>query len=258
MAAPVSILTQIARFIASLAPAAEGSQTTLARSDNRGELIVENLYNGMQAAAMEGSYFLASTATPGTGITASVATGTTFSDTQALLLLNNTDSPGGKSLILDFIAIICTTAPTNTTAHHVAHRLDAIMRGTAGTQLGAVGTTPKSSNGLVGTTPVGQIYALGGSGISVAGSAAIRNVGRNLLRAAAAPSWQAGDIVVVKFGSAEMAAGGVGLGATTPSAITVFAPPIVVGPGQSYAMNEWAVARSAALSAEFVAGWIER
>lgn len=230
------------------------------RLGSRGEQIAMNLWNGMQALAMEGSYWTASTATPGTGITLSVATGTTFSDTQGLICINNTDSSTGtnRSIYLDFITLICTTAPTGTTAHFVAHRIDAQTRGTNGTQLGATGTAPKPINSGFGGNSVGQAFALGASAVSVAATANVRNVGRNVLRAASTPSYIVGDHVTIKFGSAEMAAGGVNIGATTASGLTLYAPPVVIAPGHSYVMNEWATARSAALSGEIVMGWIER
>lgn len=231
-----------------------------ARLASRGEQFAINIWNGMQALAMEGSYWVAATATPGTGIALSVATGTTFSDTQALIVLNNNDSlgPQSKSIYLDFITIICTTTPTGTTADFVAHRIDSAIRGTAGTLLGATGTAAKPSNMNFAGSSVGAAYALGASAVSTAASSNIRNVGRNVIRSASTPSWVVGDHVTIKFGSSEMAAGGVSIGATTASAITLFAPPIVIGPQQSYVLNEWATARSGALSGEIVMGWVER
>ncbi len=262
MAAPVQIYGANGELLTSISKTADSAQGSgsLVRQASRGELIAMNLWNGMQALAMEGSYWLAATATPGTGITLTVATGTSFSDTQALIVLNNTDAVGtqSKNLYLDFITIICTATPTGTTAHFVAHRIDSAIRGTAGTQLGATGINARPSNMNMAGNSIGQAYALGASAVSVAASSAVRNVGRNVLRAASTPSWVVGDHVTIKFGSQEMASGGVNLGATTASGITVFAPPIVIGPQQSYVLNEWATARSGALSGEIVMGWVER
>jgi hypothetical protein len=236
----------------------DGEQITQpVRLGARGEQFTLNLWNGMQASAIEGSYWIASTATPGTGITLSVATGTTFSDTQALLCINNTDSANqnGRILTLDFITIVVTTAPTSATAMFLAHRIDSQTRGTAGTRLGANSTSPKPVNMNIGGASAGECFALGGSAVSVAASGNVRNVGRNILRGQIPV---VGDHLTVKFGSAEMAAGGVNVAATTASGITVFAPPVSIGPQQSYVCNEWSTARSAALSGEIIVGWVER
>jgi hypothetical protein len=228
------------------------------RLSRRGEAFVENLWNGMQTTSQEGSYFIAATATPGTGLTASPATGTTFVDTQAILAIDNLDIPpylGGqaKRVILDFIAILITAAGTATTSVHVAHRIDGQNRGSAGTQLGATGVNPRASNSDVGSSSIARV--LFGNPTVVAASPNVRNMGRNVLRGQIPV---VNDLYVIKFGSAEMAAGGVSIGAATASAITVFAAPIIIGPGHSYVLNEWAPARTAAYSAECVVGYVER
>src|SRR2546426_1070193 len=128
MAAPVTIFGITAETLTTISKVPDNNQGpgTPVRLGSRGEQFAMNLWNGSQALAMEGSYWIAATATPGTGIVLSVATGTTFADTQALLCINNTDavSAQGKNIYLDFITVICTTAPTNTTADFVAHRID--------------------------------------------------------------------------------------------------------------------------------------
>lgn len=228
-----------------------------ARMAGRGEMYTANLFNGQAALAMEGSYFVAQTATPGTGITLSVATGTTFSDTaQAMVVINNIDlaSGGGgaagqgRSIYLDFVSWVVTTVATAQTSHHIAHRLDNGLRGSAGTQLAT-----KNVHGLYGGTSVAEIRT--GVPTIAAASGYIRNLGRNVCRS---QIYVVQDQVIVKFGSQDMAAGGVGVGSTTATVVTLFAPQVVIAPGQSYVMNEWAPARSAALSGEMVVGWYER
>lgn len=259
-AAPVTIYGAAQEALSSAPRIVDGADIDT-RFASRGELIVENLFNGLQGLAMEGSYFLASTATPGTGIVLSVATGTSFSDTQALLCINNNGLAGlqSPSIYLDFITLICTATPTGTTAQYVAGRLDpAQTRGTAGTQLGATGTSPRSCNSAFAADAAAGIFALGASAVAVAASSNVRNGWRAVLRAASTPSWVVGDHVTLKFASQEMAAGGVNLGATTASGITVFLPPVVIGPGASFVLNEWATARSGALSGEVVVGYAVR
>lgn len=223
----------------------------------RGEVYVANLFNGQGALAAEGSYYVAQTATPGTGITLSVATGVTFADTQALLGINNLDTANGgggsagqgRSIYLDFIAWVVTTVATAQTSHHIAHRRDSVLsRSSSGTLL-----VPKNVNGLYGGTPVAEVRT--GNPTVAAATTAVANLGRNVVRS---QIYVVQDMVIVKFGSQDMSAGGVGVGSTTATVITLFAPQIVIGPGQSYVLNEWAPARSAALSGEVIVGWYER
>lgn len=260
MAAPVTIYGVNGEALSSISRTPDSNQAQAGapvRLGARGEQIVQNVWNGMQQLAAEGSYWVAATATPGTGIAISVTTGTSFSDTQAMICVNNTDAVGtqGKTIYMDFITFIVTTAPTSQTIGFLAHRIDSATRGTAGTQLGAVGVAPRPVNMNFAGTSVGQAFALGASAVTVAASSNVRNVGRNIYRGQIPV---VGDHITVKFGSAEMAAGGVNLAATTASGITIFAPPVAIGPQQSYVMNEWATARAAAMSGEIVVGWIER
>lgn len=262
MAAPVTIYGINGQAISSIAPVADNVQGPgmPVRLGSRGEQLGMNLWNGMEGLAMEGSLWGAATATPGTGITLTVATGVTFSDTQALICMNNTDTAvasggTGKSIYLYLVKIICTTLPTGGAAHHIAHRIDTQTRGTAGTQLGATGTAPKPLNTNVGGNSVAQVFALGASAVSVAASSQVRNVGRNIIRAG---QWLAGDDVSIVYGGREMAAGGVGIGTNAVSAITVFAPQVVIGPGHSYVLNEWEITRTGALSGELAVIWGER
>ncbi len=60
---------------------------------------------------------------------------------------------------------IVTTSPTNATNWQFAHRVDAATRGTAGTQLGAVGTAPRPANMNIAGSAVGQVFALGASAV---------------------------------------------------------------------------------------------
>ena len=104
------------------------------RLDRGGEQFVENLWNSMHALAVEGSYFVAQTPTPGTGVTISSATGTSFSDTGAIVAVNNRDSAPslggqGRDIILDYLKLIITAAGTAGTDSHVASRLDIGARG---------------------------------------------------------------------------------------------------------------------------------
>jgi len=239
----------------------EAITTATRRDDNsdqeirlgaRGEQIVENLFNGTAGLAMEGSYFVAQTATPGTGIAITATAQTTFSDTAALLGINNLDtnpfvSGQGRCIYLDYVQILVTTVPTSETSDHIAHRLDLGMRNSAGTAI-----TGRPVHGGYGTLPMGQVLLLP---TVAAATANVRNLGRNILRTQIPVAF---DQYIIKFGSQENAGGGVSVGSTAASVITVFAPQVVIPPGWSYVMNSWGVARAAAMSGEVTVAWYER
>ena len=264
MAAPVTIYGIIADALASIGRKFDNTDPNSGgvpvRLSARGEQFSINMWNGLEALAQEGSLYCAQTATPGTGIALSVTTGTTFSDTQALICMNNTDTVvayggTGKSVYPLLVTIICTTLPTSGTTHHIQGRLDTQPRGTAGTLLGANGTTPRPMNSGMGTSAVGQVFALGASAVAVGASANVRNVGRGIIRAA---QWLVGDQVNIVYGARESAAGGVGIATNAVSEITVFQPQVVIAPGHSYVLNEWETARAAAISGELFVLWAER
>lgn len=222
------------------------------RFGSRGEIIAQNLFNGTAGLAMEGSYFVAQTATPGTGIAITAAAQTTFSDTAAIMSINNLDtnpfiSGQGKCIYLDFVQILVTTVPTSETSDHIAHRIDLSSRGSGGTAI-----TGRPVHGGFGTLPIAQVLLL--PTVAAAGTN-IRNLGRNVLRTQIPVLF---DQYIIKFGSQENAGGGVSAGSAASSVITVYAPQVVVPPGWSYVMNSWGIARAAAMSAEVTVGWFER
>jgi hypothetical protein len=225
------------------------------RMTGRGEQWVANLFNDMKGPLVEGSYYIAATPTPGTGITLSVATGTTFSDTQALFGINNSDSGAalgaqGKRIYLDFAMWVVTATPTTSTDHQIAHRTDNGQRSSGGTAVSVV-----NANQDFGNNSVGKVFA---NPTVVAATGAIRNFGHMVVRKAAAPNYILNDIVVVKFGGIEWSAALGNFTAAAQTIIVVPAPPICIGPNQSYVMNEWATLRAAALSGELFIGWVER
>jgi hypothetical protein len=254
MPAPVTIYGYTGELIASSPKSPDSPDLAQdVRLAGRGEQYVENLFNGMHALAQEGSFYVAQTATPGTGITLTVATGVTFLNTQGVLGINNTDSgPFGKTIWLDSIRFICTTAPTVATSWTVAHTVDptSTYRSTAGTAL-----TARTAHSGLGSSSVAQVLAFP---TFAAPSGSVRNMGRNLLRVGSAAFPLVGDDICIKFGSQEAAAGGNGINNTLVSAITVYAAPIGIAPGHSYVLNEWAPARTAAMSGEVIVTWFER
>lgn len=221
------------------------------RLTSRGEPVCVPMLPDLKSALMEGTYYIASTPTPATGITLSVATGTSFSDTQGLVGINNSDAVGGKTIYLDFIAFVVTTAPTAATQHDVAYRLDNGQRSSGGTAVASV-----NANMNFGNNSVAKVFA---NPTIVAATGAIRHLGHQTIRKAAAPAYIVGDLVIIKFGGVDWAGNVLAnFTLTTQTAIIVPAPPVAIGPNQSFVLNEWAASRSAALSGEVFVGYVER
>ena len=130
------------------------------RATKYGDQYTINLYNGMQGLAAEGSLFVATSATPGTGAAATAATGTTYSATQALLILYNSDIQpsyaAGRRIFLDTITLVCTAAGTASTSCHVAHQVDVGNRYSSGTNL--LGTPVNVNMDASGVGSVGRAY----------------------------------------------------------------------------------------------------
>jgi hypothetical protein len=211
----------------------------------------------MQGLAAEGSMFVATTPTPGTGVTGTSATGTSYSATNALAIIYNSDTQpsygAGRRIFLDTITLIVTAAGTASTSCHVAHQIDVGNRYASGTNI--LGTPVNLNMDASGVGSVGRVY--GGVLTASAASTAVRFIGRNVLKIASAPAWLVSDMVTIKFGAQDC--GGYGqVAGTTAAAFTVYAPPVVIGPNQSYILNEWAPSRSGAQSFEMIITYFER
>src|ERR1039457_7133219 len=102
--------------------------------------------------ADEGSYFIATNPTPGTALAYNIQAA--FSDTVPLFYVQNNDSkanPFGKRLYLDYIKLICTTAPASGTGARFAIKTDPAIRTISTNNTTAI--TPRSPNPEVGARP---------------------------------------------------------------------------------------------------------
>jgi hypothetical protein len=250
-----SVLTGfIGRYARAVTASNEGSQGP-PRLDRRNEVIVQNVWNSIHQLAAEGSLFVAQTATPGTGIVLTSATGTTYSDTQAIFGVNNVDSnPSlngqGKDHIPLWLKIVITAAGTAGTDDHFAVRLDKGARVSGGTAT----LTGKCTNP---TYPANDDISVIIAGVPtlVAATNNVINAGRAEGRKVAAPAYVAGDVVTFVFGGIEQ----VQAQAITPATnigLVLQVPGIVVPPGWSWVLNEWMTARSGAQSAEIEYGYV--
>lgn len=219
----------------------------------RGELYVASLFNGLQAAALEGSYYIARTPTPGTGITLTSATGTAFSATNGIVGINNNDvKDDGRSIILDFITVILTAAGTAATSAYTVGQLDRLAKASGATTLSNFNV----NGGLPADDAVADIHA-GAITIATAETGnAPRYLGGQVHRKAAAPAFVIDDVITWAFGRESF--GNDAIIAATAINVVLGMPPVVIPPGWTFNLLEWAVGRTAAQSAEVIVGYMVR
>lgn len=220
------------------------------RGGRYGEAYVMPLFNNAVVAADEGSYFVATTPTPGAGIAFGGAAITAFNDTTGCgLALTNNDGVGGKRIYLDYIKLILTVIPTSATNIQLAIKLDNVQsRYTSG----GTAITPVNANGDVGAASIARL-AFGALTLAASSSAA-RVLGRAPVRTIAP---LVNDKFLLSFGSLpDVAAQNYAL--ATAGAFTAGFPPIVIGPNQVLTVHSWGTAQAAAPTFELEMGWIER
>jgi hypothetical protein len=194
----------------------------------------------------EGSYFVISNATPGTGL-ATIAAPTAFAATSPFLIVQNNDPI--RSLYLDYLRLTPTAAGTAGTAVHLTTVIDYISRYSSGATLivGAAGATggqivnPKSS-----VANPASISAWAGPLVAVAAGVSNRMVSPDLVLKNAIPA--VGDQYTVKFGAVDTPTTTVGVAGHAA---------VVLDPGASILFHLWLPSQSAASSYEFeVGGWL--
>jgi hypothetical protein len=219
------------------------------RIGRRGEMYIQALAGAkLYPLADEGSYFLASNPTIGTGI-AGIAASTSYDATEHLFWLRNTSTT--KRLYLDFIEITVTAA------------------GAAGTTSGFTVTTDRgnSRRGTGGSDITTSIYnvnrassetaevscafgALATSAASTSVQAVFNGLVRNVIKVV-------GDTYRFSFGDsvATWQCAGASLNGTTTAAITVPCAPVILGEGDQVFLSDWGASQSGASSYEFKAGF---
>jgi hypothetical protein len=221
------------------------------------EQYVASLWNSLHALADEGSLFVAQTATPGTGITLSSATGTTYAATQGIFGVNNLDTTpslngAGLDIIPLWLKLIITAAGTAGTDDHFAGVLDKGARVSGGSaQLTGKNVNPSFSP----NDDIAAIFA--GAPTIAAATNEARIIGRAEGRKAAAPGYVAGDVITFLFGTVEQVQAQA-ITPTTAIGLVLPMPAVIIPPGWSWALLEWMTARSAAQSAEIEFGYVRR
>ncbi len=244
----VQDIGQVQRAVRTITASPDGAPGPF-RIDRRNELYVQNLWNSIHALAEEGSLYVAQTATPGTGITLTSATGTTFSDTQAIFGVNNVDA--ALNVIPLWLKMVITAAGTLGTDDHYAGRLD---KG-AGISGGTATLTGKPASPLYSNDTSAAIFA----GVPTVAAATGQRyyLGRAEGRKAAAPAYVVGDVITILFGPVEQVQAQA-ITPTTAIGLVLPFPATIIPPGWCWALNEWMTGRTAAQSAEIEFGYVVR
>lgn len=211
----------------------EGGATTAGnRVNSYLEQLVMSPTNKEFFSAVEGSHYVASTPTPGTGIIGHAAP-TTFDETKPYLILYNGHST--KTLYPQFLHLHETVASTGGARVQFTICTDAgVRRTSAGTAL-TLNTT--NTNGLADGTTQGWIGAVVASAATAARKIMLNVVFRGTI-----------DIVEDDYQIVFGAPDGVGNSSSrvaTVAEVSRVVPPIAIGPGSSILLHQWAGSQSA-------------
>lgn len=252
-------------FRGDVAPQADGTQSSYGLVGNSlNELRTEVAIPDLHVLADRGEYFVAKTATPGTGV-ALITSLTTFAttDTQPSGIIFNTAAANTTRIYLDYLRLTLTAGQLPTTATNMQIAIDidsALARYTSG----GTALTPKNVNGDSNNASVASVL-FGATIAAVAGSTNRRVLFSDYIEpiVGTTPCAVAGDMYCVKFGGVEHTAMGsyYQLSAGTPlqvKIITASAPPIIIGGQSTLALRIWGTAVGAAATYECELGWYER
>jgi len=220
-----------------------------ARGSRFGEAYGQLVGKGCYALADEGSYFVASNPTPGTGIAGIAATGA-FSDAESLLVLKNTYTAAeGKRIYLDRLHLIVTAAGANGTDHRYVSKIDTgVERYTSGGST----ITPVNVNHDASSTLSATCYF--GALVTTSASSNVRLIQSGLIRSVIAV---VGDKYTFDYGADHVQPTGMVLEGTAQCHAVIPHAPIVLPPGCTYVLSLHAASQTGATSYEFNLGfWV--
>jgi hypothetical protein len=219
-----------------------------------GEVNVSEADCNQYGYAEEGSFLIATSPTIGTGlvgVTAQVA----YNATGPSVYVYNNDPI--KSLYLMYLKQIASAAATSSTAHYYACVLDPTYRAIT-TDNFATAITPVNPNGGIGVplTPVIKFQSSATVSVIAAASGSARTVARGQLGGLNI----IGDEFIVAFGKGDHTGhpGLTGAQVAGLSKRVSNAGPVIVGPGQTFTIHQWALAQAASASPEFELAMVAR
>jgi hypothetical protein len=214
------------------------------RGGRYGERYVVPVSNKELAAGDEGSYFMAFTPTPGTGIIGHAAP-TTFDEAKPYLVLYN----GGQNRIYpQFLSFHDTVVSVGGARVQFTLAVDQGNRyASAGTALTTKNVNMDSVVTTAATITVGAVVA-------TAASASRRVVDHLVFRGTIDV---VEDVYTIVFGTPDGAAQSASRVATVADLARIAAP-ICIGPGQSFLVHQWAASQSTGPTFQVRLGYIER
>lgn len=222
-----------------------------ARGGRYGEQYVLSVVPKMHNLADEGTYYIASSPTPGTGLP-TIAALTALVDTSPFIFVRNNFSvtdPLRKRIYLDYLKLICTAAGTAGASIRYAVKIDSSRIGvpTGGTLI-----TPNNVNMDFNQWSQAQIYA----GALVAPAAnSPRLLGSGLIRPVIPV---VGDTYIINFGGMDPSVGSLAPAGTANSDRVFSHAPVSIGAQQIANLHIWLPSQSAASSYECELGYWER
>lgn len=247
MSNPVAPVGTTARAL----PARNGDNAeSLVRHWTYGEVATIPLMGSkMHALADQGSYFVATNATPGTAIS-SVAAESTFSDLKALLFLRHGAS-SNKRLYLDYIKLTVAAAGTNGTNWAFEMKGD---KGTSRYASGGTAITPKNPNmASSATSEIDAMYF--GAVVPVAATSDARLLHHGLVRTVIKVI---GDQYLFTFGNSSPSSQATTImEGTAQAALNIPCPPVILGAGDTFLLKEAAASQDTAAQYQFTMGWWE-
>jgi len=232
-------------------PAAGLTDNVLGGSPSRaswyGDAYVVPMGGSDWGLADEGSSFVATSATVGTGIAGHAAPVVADTDTKPLLHLFN---GGSRHIVLSHLYLIVTAAGTAGTIHHTVIYTD--NNGSTSRSSGGTASTPVSTRSDAPFTSGATIYF----GAVVAAPTASRKVGSQMVREVIPV---ASDSILMVFGSPNKGERSslTTAGTATAHVVQHFAP-VVVAPGGNVGIAQIRASQSAAASYEFELAYFER
>lgn len=195
------------------------------------------------SACAEGSYYVAQTPTPGTGIIDGVVT-SLVKTTPSLTLYNG----GTNRVYLQYIDLYVTVASVGESLTQFTFFIDNIQKFTSG------GTALTVKNTNMDSTLVSGVVGNTGVITAPAASASERLIAHVKLRDTIPII---GDSYHFNFGGAAHSQGAPSRVATVADFCRVL-PPVCLGPGHTLTMYRWAAANSTGLTSQVNIGFIER
>lgn len=242
---------------ASLANAPVVTDTSLVqqRAGRRGEAMTLSLVPTKHVVADEGGYYTASNPAIGTPVTYALISA--FTPTGAAFVIRNGDSPGGKSIYLDYLRLICGVVGAAATSVRIAAFVDSALHNPTAS------TAVLTSNNVSGNAPNASIATLnsfsgGSQTIATVSNNSARQVGQTTLNQHIPV---AGDEYICYFGSVDPTPPSPGTAAaiTISGKYTSALAPMIIGPQQYGVIFLWEPGvTTTAPTFEFELGWWER